>query len=47
VGSGEHGVGLLKRPLFLKIKTETELALMRGIKRLFDPNHILNPGKII
>ena len=29
VGSGEHGVGLLKRPLFLKTKTETELALMR------------------
>ena len=47
VGSGEHGVGLLKRPLFLKIKTETELALMRGIKQLFDPKQILNPGKII
>jgi glycolate oxidase len=46
VGSGEHGVGLLKRPLFLKTKTKTELALMRGIKQLFDPNHILNPGKI-
>jgi len=25
---------------------EEELALMRGIKRLFDPNNILNPGKI-
>jgi glycolate oxidase len=47
VGSGEHGVGLLKRSLFLKTKTKTELALMRGIKQLFDPNQILNPGKII
>jgi len=47
VGSGEHGVGLLKRPLFLQIKTDTELALMRGIKQLFDPDRILNPGKII
>lgn len=47
VGSGEHGVGLLKRPLFLEIKTDTELALMRGIKQVFDPDCILNPGKII
>jgi glycolate oxidase len=47
VGSGEHGVGLLKRPLFLKVKTETELAIMRGIKQIFDPDYILNPGKVI
>jgi glycolate oxidase len=47
VGSGEHGVGLLKRDTFLNSKTETEIMLMRGIKKLFDPNWILNPGKII
>jgi glycolate oxidase len=47
VGSGEHGVGMLKRSTFLATKSETELALMRGIKKLFDPNGILNPGKII
>ena len=47
VGSGEHGVGMLKRPTFLATKTETELALMRGIKNLFDPKGILNPGKIL
>jgi glycolate oxidase len=47
VGSGEHGVGMLKRHIFMETKSETELALMRGIKRLFDPNGILNPGKII
>jgi len=46
-GSGEHGVGTLKRSLFLKTKTETELALMRGIKRVFDPHGILNPGTIL
>ena len=46
-GSGEHGVGTLKRSLFLKTKTETELALMRGIKQVFDPKGILNPGTIL
>jgi glycolate oxidase len=43
-GSGEHGVGTLKRSLFLKTRTETELALLRGIKKVFDPKSILNPG---
>jgi len=47
VGSGEHGIGFLKKPIFLKTKSETELNLMRGIKKVFDPNYILNPGKII
>ena len=46
-GSGEHGIGFLKKPIFLKTKSEEELNLMRGIKRVFDPNYILNPGKII
>ena len=46
-GSGEHGVGTLKRSLFLKTKTETELALMRGIKQVFDPKGILNPGTLL
>lgn len=45
-GSGEHGIGLAKREIFLKTKSETDLHLMRGIKKLFDPNHILNPGTI-
>jgi FAD/FMN-containing dehydrogenase len=39
--------GTLKRSLFLETKTETELALMRGIKRVFDPHGILNPGTIL
>jgi glycolate oxidase len=47
VGSGEHGIGLLKKGIFLKTKSETELTLMRGIKRVFDPHNILNPGKMM
>jgi len=47
VGSGEHGVGFLKRDIFLNTKPQIELDIARGIKKLFDPNNILNPGKII
>lgn len=44
--SGEHGVGITKAPfLSLEIDPAAE-RLMQGIKRLFDPNNILNPGKI-
>ena len=44
--SGEHGVGITKAPYIgMEIK-EAELNLMKGIKRLFDPRNILNPGKI-
>jgi len=46
-GSGEHGIGFIARPIFLKTKPEAELNLMRGIKKVFDPNYILNPGKIL
>ena len=46
-GSGEHGVGTLKRELFLKTRTKTELALLRGVKQVFDPKNILNPGTMI
>lgn len=44
--SGEHGIGLVQRE-FMPIKfSEVHLNLMRGIKKVFDPNAILNPGKI-
>ncbi|MFH0963325.1 MAG: FAD-linked oxidase C-terminal domain-containing protein [Planctomycetota bacterium] len=44
--SGEHGIGLTKRD-FLPYEISTgALALMRRLKSLFDPNGILNPGKI-
>lgn len=44
--SGEHGIGWVQRPYMDIAFTETELALMRGIKQVFDPHGILNPGKI-
>lgn len=44
--SGEHGIGIAKRPYMPLALSETNLQLMRGIKKVFDPNGILNPGKI-
>jgi glycolate oxidase len=44
--SGEHGVGYVQRPYMDVFFSETELRLMRGIKQVFDPAGILNPGKI-
>jgi glycolate oxidase len=44
--SGEHGIGLVQKE-FMPIKySEVHLNLMRSIKLVFDPNSILNPGKI-
>ena len=45
--SAEHGVGLLKRDFLHYSRSQHEIELMRGIKRAFDPNGILNPGKIL
>ena len=44
--SAEHGVGLLKKDSLNYSRSQTEIELMRQIKTVFDPNHILNPGKI-
>ena len=44
--SGEHGIGLVKKPYLSLVLDERQIALMRGIKRAFDPNGIMNPGKI-
>jgi glycolate oxidase len=44
--SGEHGIGIAKRPYMHLAMQETNLRLMRGIKATFDPNGILNPDKI-
>lgn len=44
--SGEHGIGLAKAPYLLLEHDPVRMDLMRGIKKLFDPNHILNPGKM-
>ncbi len=44
--SGEHGVGLTKKPFIRMEIKPVELDLMRRIKKAFDPGGILNPGKI-
>jgi glycolate oxidase len=44
--SGEHGIGLLQKNYLDIVFNETQLQLMRGIKKVFDPNNILNAGKI-
>ena len=45
--SGEHGVGIAKRDYVDREIDATTLALMRSIKSQFDPNNILNPGKVL
>lgn len=44
--SGEHGIGIAKRPYMPIAMSDVNLNIMRGIKKAFDPNGILNPGKI-
>jgi glycolate oxidase subunit GlcD len=44
--SAEHGIGLLKRGHLGVSRSEAELEVMRGIKRVFDPKGLLNPGKL-
>ncbi len=45
--SAEHGVGLLKKSWVTYSRTPQELAFFKSIKRAFDPDNILNPGKLI
>jgi len=44
--SGEHGLGLAKKRFAPMELSATSLVLQRGVKKLFDPNMVLNPGKI-
>ena len=44
--SGEHGIGLVKKPFLSLALEEGQIELMKGIKQVFDPHGILNPGKI-
>ncbi|MEY2924936.1 MAG: hypothetical protein RLZZ337_1484 [Bacteroidota bacterium] len=44
--SGEHGIGLVQRKYLNEVLQPIHIELMKGIKKVFDPNGILNPGKI-
>lgn len=44
--SGEHGIGLSKAPFMHLAFTQAEMELFRSLKKAFDPNNILNPGKM-
>ena len=44
--TGEHGVGATRRKYLPLALDEAQIRLMRQIKAVFDPHHILNPGKI-
>ncbi len=45
--SAEHGIGVIKKPYLHYTRNEEELALMRRIKAMLDPNNVLNPGKVL
>ncbi|WP_425906291.1 FAD-binding oxidoreductase [Nitrobacter sp. TKz-YC02] len=45
--SAEHGIGVLKRDDLPGVKDKTAIEVMRGIKALFDPLGIMNPGKVL
>jgi len=45
--SGEHGIGLVQKQYMNIPFKSVELELMRSIKKVFDPNNLLNPGKIV
>jgi D-lactate dehydrogenase (cytochrome) len=45
--SAEHGVGVMKREILPEYKDPVALELMRNLKKMLDPNGILNPGKVL
>jgi FAD/FMN-containing dehydrogenase len=45
--SAEHGVGVMKKGEILRYKSAAEIDVMRALKRMLDPNNILNPGKVV
>ena len=44
--SAEHGIGLVKKPYLSSTRSEAEIEVMRGIRRVLDPHGIMNPGKL-
>ena len=45
--SAEHCIGQLKSQFLSMVKSDLEMSLFRSIKRTFDPNNTLNPGKLL
>lgn len=45
--SAEHGVGLLKKPYLHYSRSQEEIHYMRALKQVFDPNNVMNPGKLL
>jgi len=45
--SAEHGVGLIKKPFLPYSKSAAEIKLMQAVKKVFDPNGVLNKGKVV
>ncbi len=45
--SAEHGIGLLKKDFISYSKSDAEIEYMKAIKNVFDPNNIMNPGKML
>ncbi len=45
--SAEHGVGLTKKNFLSFTRSAAEIELMKGIKKVFDPDQIINPGKVL
>ena len=45
--SAEHGVGMTKKPYLEYSRSPEEIAYMQAMKQIFDPNGIMNPGKLI
>jgi glycolate oxidase len=44
--TGEHGIGATRRQYLSMALDDTQIAIMRSVRDVFDPNHILNPAKI-
>ena len=45
--TGEHGIGIGKQPYLRQELGEDVLAVMRDLKRMFDPENLMNPGKVV
>lgn len=44
--SAEHGVGMTKKPYLDYTRSVTEIGYMKALKQVFDPNNVMNPGKL-